>query len=317
MRLKAKYTILISFLIFSCGKEETNKPLNTGVSQYIGNIIDPMKQNALHRNKIDWVSFKQKVISKAGNAQNVDEPQVIEAISLAITLLNDSHSYFVTHTGKKITGNHQICNPVNYTIPNLPSNIGYIKPQIFPDDPTKANEYAEALQNTIKNQDSQSLKGWVIDLRNVSGENMWPLIAGLGPFLGDGLCGYFIDYEGVTVPWSYANGLVEDVLVKQPYKLINNNNKIALLVNFTTSSAGEGAAISFIGKSNIKTFGEKTCGQATTNKLVPFIDGSVLHLTVSIMSDRNRKIYPTAILPEIIEKDQQKLIEKAVDWLNN
>ena len=35
---------------------------------------------------------------------------------------------------------------------------------------------------------------------------MWPMIAGLGPVLGEGLLGFFIAPTGRTTSWEYRGG---------------------------------------------------------------------------------------------------------------
>ena len=35
----------------------------------------------------------------------------------------------------------------------------------------------------------------MIDLRPNTGDNCWPMLAGIGPLLGEGVCGYFTDRD--------------------------------------------------------------------------------------------------------------------------
>ena len=73
-----------------------------------------------------------------------------------------------------------------------------------------------------------------MDLRDNGGGNMWPMIAGIGPLLGDGLYGHFVDADEQVVRWGYENGAsyIEDmdvVTVDVPYSLLNPQPKIAVL----------------------------------------------------------------------------------------
>ena len=35
---------------------------------------------------------------------------------------------------------------------------------------------------------------------------MWPMIAGVGPILGESTLGYFVDADGEMSPWFYEDG---------------------------------------------------------------------------------------------------------------
>ena len=50
-------------------------------------------------------------------------------------------------------------------------------------------KYADSLQYQIKLMDNKYIKGWILDLRENSGGNCWPMLTGLGPLLGNGICG--------------------------------------------------------------------------------------------------------------------------------
>ena len=54
---------------------------------------------------------------------------------------------------------------------------------------TAATDYAKTLQDSIRARDRVGLIGWIVDLRGNSGGNMWPMLAGVGPVLGEGVAG--------------------------------------------------------------------------------------------------------------------------------
>ena len=100
---------------------------------------------------------------------------------------------------------------------------------------------------------------------------MWPMLAGVGPILGEGLAGFFVGPDGTIVPWSYTNGIsfldaTVQVRVTDPYELINPDPKVAVILDQLVASSGEAIAVSFLGRPNTKTFGSNTCGLSTVNK---------------------------------------------------
>lgn len=317
-RRKIYFLLFISsfFLAISCKQKEKEPTTNESVKAYLTKIMEPMKLNALNKKQIDWNSFYEKVYDKAKTAKTIDEQPVTEAIGLALTLLGDQHSYFITNSGKYILGSgRNDCSPKQITLPIIPQSIGYLKIDGFSGQGQPANSFAEKLHNEIKKQDNAEIKGWIVDLRGNTGGNMWPMVSGASPLLGNGIIGYFIDYEGNTSPWNLTNGVAAGIEVSNPYQVINPNNKIAVLTDNATASSGEATAIAFSGRANTKSFGEGTCGVSTAVQGFPFADGALLGLTVSIMADRTKKMYGKTITPDVIETNYNQQVKKAIDWI--
>jgi Peptidase family S41 len=52
--------------------------------------------------------------------------------------------------------------------------------------------YAASAQHMIRELDELGIDGWIVDLRRNTGGNMWPMLAGAGPILGEGELGAFV-----------------------------------------------------------------------------------------------------------------------------
>ncbi|AWX44487.1 hypothetical protein HME9304_01489 [Flagellimonas maritima] len=50
----------------------------------------------------------------------------------------------------------------------------------------------------LKSIDHKNIKGLILHLRENTGGNCWPILTGLGPLIGDGICGYFVDNKENT-----------------------------------------------------------------------------------------------------------------------
>ncbi|WP_207504482.1 S41 family peptidase [Telluribacter humicola] len=273
-----------------------------------------MKTNSLHRKTIDWDSFTTQVLGRAKGAQNIDEPSVNAAIIQALTLLDDSHSLFITHKGSYLYGaGRQSCSDEAPALPALGNDIGYIKISGFSGGGSDAQGHAETIQNEIRRADSPTLRGWIIDLRGNTGGNMWPMLAGVEPILGEGTLGYFVDPDGNTFAWTkdYPNYSK----VTFPYTLYKPNPKVAVLTDRLTASSGEAVAIAFRGRPNTRSFGKPTCGLSTANARFPLLNGASLVLTVATMADRTSKEYGKTVEPDVLEANQQLYLEKALAWL--
>src|SRR5262249_31964704 len=99
----------------------------------------------------------------------------------------------------------------------------------------ESRQYAERGQTLIRELDQKNLRGWMIDLRLNNGGNMWPMLAGIGPILGEGDVGSFVSAGG-SAPWSYRDGKALNnnniqAQVATPYKVKNGNLPIAILTD--------------------------------------------------------------------------------------
>ena len=108
--------------------------------------------------------------------------------------------------------------------PTLPATIGYVKVDRFSGIGPEAAAFANGIQQAIMSADRDDLIGWIVDVRGNLGGNMWPMVAGVGPVLGEGVIGYFIDPTGVENVWEYRDGASWDSGVAQqrvdaPYRL--------------------------------------------------------------------------------------------------
>lgn len=320
MKNSCKYYLLPFFLVivFSCKNSSEPQGITPSVADtYLNNMISTMQTNSINRNKIDWTSFKIKVLEKAKDAQNISDIKVKEAITMALNLLQDSHSFYQYSNGSYIfnTTSTLSCKSVPPIIPSTDSEIGYVKISGFSGDANSANNFAQNIQAIIKNADSPTIKGWIVDLRGNTGGNMWPMIAGVSPILGDGVFGYFIGPNGDEIKCSYGNGNTNGVKIIEQYNLIKPNPKVAVLTDQSTASSGEAVTIAFKEREKTKSYGNATCGVSTANQGFKLSDGAMLYLTVSTMADRTKKLYGNSVIPDVVEQNQQVYLQQAITWL--
>lgn len=315
-------SIIISLcltLLISCSKDEIT--ISDNAKDFLNEVLNIMEANSINRNEIEWIDFRNKVFESAGVAQSIEE--TYGAIRLALTLLEDNHSYFKKPDGTYIFGSRSInCQAESVSSASVPEGIGYVKVNSFTgSDNEKAIAFAKEIQDQIRIVDSATILGWIVDLRGNTGGNMWPMLAGIGPILGEGIAGYFITPDNSQTPWGYSNGasIINQyplVQLTDAYELINLNPKVAVLLDNAVSSSGEAIAVSFIGRNNTKSFGSPTCGLSTANSGFNLSNNSTLILTVSYMADRNKNLYGTPIIPDM-EVDNQNIIQNAVEFISN
>ena len=131
--------------------------------------------------------------------------------------------------------------------------------------------YARTLQQIVAELDANDPIGWVVDLTDNTGGNMWPMIVGLGPLFDVEKIGAFVDAEGEHLVWRYLNGqgicgsgvclALESPVTRQHYRPV----PIAVLTGPSTISSGEMVAIAFRGQALTRSFGQPTRGLPTAN----------------------------------------------------
>ncbi len=320
---KIRLILLLSFtMFFACKKttETTPKPsLNFEVKVFLLEMIDIMKTNSINRLKIDWVKFSESVLKEAETAKDIASAE--PAIKRALSLLGDNHSIYVTNAGKYISSNtSDYVNNID-KIGLVPDNMGYVKVESFSGTVAQGQAFALNIQKTIKEADKENLKGWIVDLRGNGGGNMWPMIAGLGPILGEGLLGHFINPNNVESAWYYKNGMAMlDIstmeVVKEPYVLKKSLPKVAVLINSSVASSGEATAIAFKGRPNTKFFGTPTYGLSTANSPFTVLNEGTLILTYATMADRNKTKFGAKVNPDLQTNTEGSTNSEAIKWLN-
>lgn len=284
---------------------------------YLDEVMGLMQANSINRQKIDWAAFRASVIAAAGSAQSIAD--TLPAIQTALQLLGDGHSRYQSATGVILSVSRTCTSGALGRVASLPADIGYLKVGAFIGDSGEANAYANNLRGAIASTDRDGLVGWVVDLRANFGGNMWPMLAGVVPILGQGQVGYFVGPTGVENVWeSRDNGAYLDGQLQQritPYNLRRSAPRVAVLVDGGTGSSGEAIVIAFRGRPDTRLFGAPTCGISTANFGYQLSDNAVLGLTISTMADRAKTPYGREVIPDEQVTGTTEVEDRAVAWV--
>jgi C-terminal processing protease CtpA/Prc len=212
------------------------------------------------------------------------------------------------------------------------ARLGWITVGAYMDDKTQSQEVqnqarkqaAIALQARIREQDDGSRCGWVVDLRSNGGGNMWPMLLGMGPLLGDAdgadPVGTFL-LGKKRQPWAYRDGAVwldgRAVVGSRntQYALHHPGAPVAVLFGPRTASSGEASVLAFRGRAASRSFGQPTAGYSTANIPQRLPDGSLLLLTGSVIADRNGVGDGNRLQPDVTVGAGQDVAAAAREWL--
>ena len=306
-------------------KIKTDKIENSATAKmYLDTAISIISKNALYKDSVDFGSLV--TYSKVIAADAKTPADCYGAIRYVLEGLGDHHSFFQT------AAQASILDRADDTLMPMPSSkcigstIGYLKiPQCMAINPAMERKYADSLKRVIQLIDNRSIVGWIVDDRDNTGGNCWPMLLGLGPILGDGVFervkknGVVIDSTG------YWNGEVrgkDSIVIKTdvPYVLYKPFPKIALLMNGMSGSSGESVILSFKYRPKTKLFGEPSYGATTGNLDFKLSDGAMIFVCAGKMTDRLGNAYGGKLFPDIAVEDNDstsndEVVDAAVKWL--
>lgn len=294
---------------------------------YITEVFSIIQKNSIRRDSLDLPNMQKNYLSMLNGAKTTADCYPL--IQLLLSRLGDHHSFFQTAAeNSDYRGNQDLTQSAGRM---LKKKIAYIDmPPVVSTDSVALIDFANNLQKLIAALDSLSPAGWIVDLRHNGGGNCWPMLAGIGPLIGEGVCCYFIDADNNKYPLqykqgsSYLNDTAQTTVSVTPYT-VRNTTSIAVLIGPNTASSGEIVAISFIGKPGCRLFGQPSYGASTGNTAFILSDSACIWLTSGIDADRNLKLYGRQIIPDctISYTDQPSYDEKdpviqaAIKWLRN
>jgi carboxyl-terminal processing protease len=296
--------------------------ISTDARAHLEEIIAVLQREWVYRDGFDWPGFTREVMEKAGTAQTI--PETYDAIRAGLKRLGDKHSHYVPAKGDTIfnpespTQSTGECTPRPAVTPTLPDDVGYIQIRV-----SSGEAVAKLLDQAIRQRDRAGLSGWIVDMRNSRGGNMWPFLVALGPVLGEGTLGYFIDAHKQPTAWGYTAGRAwlgteADTVATSlgtPYTLATPNPRVALLTDIGVASSGEAIAIAFRGRPNTRSFGTATCGISTAVAQFPLKQGGRIAVVTAVMADRTKKPYGKTVDPDEVVKDPAAVVPRALAWL--
>lgn len=306
--------------IFAQDKFDSSRLVNSGgqarpecirqANRLLDEAFSLMRQHYYRKDSVQWDELMTAARDRVSNSPNCTAAE--EALQWCFKEMKERHSFVMAAPKAAVyNGNinssgapaslSSLAGPIQHEL--VEEGIAYINvPWVTTADKTICTAFADSLQHVIAQYDQQGISKWIIDLRNNTGGNCWPMLAGLGPLLGNGVHGYFVS-TNEKIPFSYQDGSVMQgrhtrCIVTDPYVLSSPVKSIVVLTGPNTASAGEIVALAFKGRENVYLYGQPTAGLTTANATYKLSDGSLLVLTVCKEADRNGKIYEGKIQPD-------------------
>ncbi|MEN5221517.1 S41 family peptidase [Stenotrophomonas sp. TWI602] len=298
-------------------------------------ILDLLQQQSLYRDRVDWSKARAELAAAR------DPAQTRRLLDDVIQRSSGGHGRWISANQQRTQSQRAqatqtamgAATPQTDDARSGPTaRLGWIKVGAYMDDRTQSQDMqkqarkqaAVALQARIQAQDDGTRCGWVVDLRGNSGGNMWPMLLGMGPLLGDAKgadpVGMFL-LADKRQPWAYREGAVwldgKAVVGSRntQYTLRHPGAPVAVLFGPRTASSGEASVLAFRGRAASRSFGQPSAGYSTANTPQRLPDGSLLLLTGSVIADRNGVGDGNRLQPDVIVAEGQDATTAAQAWL--
>ncbi|MER5731969.1 S41 family peptidase [Streptomyces sp. NPDC002138] len=305
----------------SAGRQVPESP-----REYLARALDVMRERSVHRNEIDWTRVRRDAHARAASARTPAETYPV--IVAALAELGDHHSSFLTRTEAEITLGATEDAFTGPTGRRLPGSVGCLALPAVIGSPATLDRYVRQGRAAVKDAEREGAAcGWILDLRQNGGGNVWPMFAVAAPLLGEGTVGSFVSPDGSRTPWYVKNrrpGLNGEESPWGPADAVGTPDPtVAVLTDGGTASAAEAVLIAFKGRPDTRTFGSATYGVPTSNDGFPLSDGAVISLTTALDADRGGRIYDGAVPPDSevptsrpdIGTDRDEPLRAATAWL--
>ncbi|MEO1626104.1 MAG: S41 family peptidase [Bacteroidota bacterium] len=282
-------------------------------TRYVEEAFDILRQNIIVEGAVQLDALEADLLSQISDSTSMDT--VHHLLRTAVQTINQ-HSDLLPPSEFK----ERVESPEQLEARGriIYDSIAYVYvPGCEAVDSVHSKLYVDSLQVTLKGLYRANPVGWIVDLRDNTGGNMYAMLAGLGPFFSKGNLGY--DIGKTEQPWHFKmeNDEGEMAFIELANSAYEFDKKlpIAVLINGQTASAAEGMAISLKCYPRSILLGQKTYGVSTGNDMFFLSDSACLNVTTSIMADCAKNQYPNGVDPDIIIEDALELFEYAVRWI--
>lgn len=329
--------ILLALACVSSPANAQTPSISPDAKRYLDRALSNVQNLSIHRKTVDWTALRDSANVWATGAMTTEATW--PAIHRALRFV-DPHSFLMTprpmppsaYRNAMPAGNAPPARPsFPATESTLSDRIGIIMVPGFGGNNRPA--FVDSLQQSIREFDNAGACGWIVDLRFNPGGNMWPMLAGIGPLLGAQRVGAFVNANNNVVDWYYRDGQAWQGSLEPPigpgiagkasrtaHRLRKPDAPVALLFSRVTASSGEAVAVAFLGRPNLRTFGDSTAGFNSSNTNVSLPDGAQMVITNGMNRDRRGRAYalkiaPDELVPRTEGDDTDAPLERAKAWL--
>jgi carboxyl-terminal processing protease len=309
----------------ACGSGRTAAPNPLAPAVYLNHALDLMRKHAVYTPTSGWkavIAESRKMALSASAPEGTYGPirYVVEQLRGA----GDLHAAFFYPAQVKefdrLVGSSGTAPTPPPTVSLLDHRLGMISlPGIVspPKSPSARRYVSRALSAISALERKDHPCGWIVDLRGNTGGDMYPMLLGVGPVLGNGRLIGFAFRTSRRVIVSYRDGVLassDGNTVQAPVREapITPAPPVAVLIGPMTVSSGEAVTVAFRGRPRSRSFGLPTAGAPNSPVMYHLADGAGVRVSVALDVDRQGHVYRRPIDPDVTSVDAEAA---AQTWL--
>lgn len=318
----------------------------SGVSPqlYLDAALDVVSIRSLQRDLIDWEAVRAEAHATIANVSPEHGFQLAHQVLLDATaeireVGGDGHNQFMSaaqvgNLGSAVTSRSQETLPIVLPDDPAPGMVKIVVPRFSGSDEA-GRRYVESLWTQLEAAVDDSTCGIVVDLISNGGGNMYPMLQGLGPLIGEGPVLGFTDAAGNSsqVSMHADHQLMQTAVDSQFPSIVNGvantyytpeqpapdlsgrDLAVAVLIGSPTASSGEATAIGLREVDfPVRFFGTSTSGFATSGFGLPLIDGALVLLSDHWTTTVEGETFPDGVPPDV-EVDGWNMSEAVEEWI--
>jgi hypothetical protein len=297
-----------------------NTPLAPQAARELDAAFAIVRLGSLWRDTVSWGRVEPEIRALAAGSETAED--TYPAIRALLARLGDHHSFLIGPQGAAAFRAGGVENP-RPLVRAQADGVGYISvPAYSGAGKAAAESYVRAAYDSLARivTNGAGACRWIVDLRSNGGGNMWPMLGGLRPFLGEAGLGSFAP-AGESGPLWHARDQVD---LTPPVALASLElANVAVLIGPHTASSGEAVTISFVGRPRTRSFGLPTAGLSTANATLTLPDRAMILLTTAVEADRRGKRYGGKLVPDeeipaaASGATDDPQMDRAVGWLKS
>ena len=185
-----------------------NAPLAPEAQRELDSAFAIVRRGSLWRDTVTWSRVEPEIRAIAAGSETV--ANTYPAIRALLARLGDHHSFLLKPQGASAFRSGGAQNP-RPLVRVQTEGVGYISvPAYSGADKAAAEAYVRTVHDSLAHAVTAGAGAcrWILDLRANGGGNMWPMLGGLRPFVGEAGLGSFVSAAGSGPLW-HARDVVD------------------------------------------------------------------------------------------------------------
>jgi carboxyl-terminal processing protease len=320
--------IFVALWVTGCANgKPASDPLSPSV--YLDHALRVMRDNAIYSPAVNWPAVSAQAHKMAAGAKTPSDTYAAIIYALGqLRQAGDLHARFLNALEAKLL----VPSGIGDSVPSEPPTVALVNARLgvvtlpgvgsSPRSPNSRRYVLSTLSRISALQTKDHPCGWIVDLRDDTGGDMYPMLLSVGPIIGEGRLIGFTGRKGFLYYVSYhdsglSGGGYSD---RAPVRVadISPAPPVAVLTGPATASAGETVAVAFRGRTKTRSFGSPTGGLTTGPHGYQLADAAEVFFATTYYVDRRGIVYRHPIKPDVPISDNtlgSSVEDVAQNWL--